>query len=108
MLRRFWRQAILVLLLIGYLTNYIRAQSTGTTFSFEHLTVDDGLSYSTVHDLLQDDLGMIWVGTRFGLNRYDGYTFKVYLPDPEDPHSIKSQSILCLETIERATFGLVT
>lgn len=52
-----------------------------TSFSFDHLTVDDGLSYSTVHDLLEDDLGIIWAGTRFGLNRFDGYEFKVYLPD---------------------------
>jgi ligand-binding sensor domain-containing protein/DNA-binding CsgD family transcriptional regulator len=73
------------------------AQWNNASFSFEHLTVDDGLSYSAVHDLLEDDLGMIWVGTRFGLNRYDGYDFKVFLPDPNDPYSISSQSILCLD-----------
>ena len=72
----------------------IHAQST--SFSFDHLTVDDGLSYSTVHDILQDDLGMIWIGTRFGLNRFDGYEFKTFLPNPKDPYAIKSQSIFCL------------
>lgn len=72
------------------------ATSDHSAFSFDHLTVDDGLSYSTVHDILEDKLGMIWIGTRFGLNRFDGYDFKVYLPDPKDPYAIKSQSILSL------------
>ncbi len=71
-------------------------QGNISSFSFDHLTVDDGLSYSTVHALLQDDLGMIWAGTRFGLNRYDGYEFKVFLPDPKNPYAIKSQAILTL------------
>lgn len=82
-------------LLISCIAPGLRAQYE-TTFSFDHLTVDDGLSYSTVHALLQDDLGMIWAGTRFGLNRYDGYEFKVYLPDAKNPYSIPAQSILTL------------
>lgn len=71
-------------------------QDNNSSFSFDHLTVDDGLSYTTVHALLQDQLGMVWAGTRFGLNRFDGYEFKVFLPDPKNPYAIRSQSILCL------------
>ena len=39
---------------------------------------------------------MIWLGTRDGLNRYDGYNFKVYKHDPKDPTTLPDNSILSL------------
>lgn len=63
--------------------------------SFEHLTVGDGLSHNTVYSLLQDQSGMFWVGTRYGLNRYDGYDFQVFTPG-EKEGSISGPQILCL------------
>lgn len=51
--------------------------------SFEHLTVGDGLSHNTVYALLQDRSGMYWIGTRNGLNRYDGYGFRVHTSEDE-------------------------
>ena len=50
----------------------------GTSLKFNHLTVDDGLSNPAVITLLQDHQGFLWVGTHGGLNRYDGYDFKIY------------------------------
>lgn len=46
--------------------------------------------------MLQDSRGYIWVGTNSGLNRFDGYGFKVYRHDPNDPNSISSNYILSL------------
>ena len=40
-----------------------------------YLTVDDGLTSNKVYDILQDNDGYIWLGTAYGLCRYDGYTF---------------------------------
>ncbi len=42
------------------------------------LTDDDGLPSNTVYNLLQDDKGYIWIGTSYGICRYDGKTFKQY------------------------------
>ncbi|QHT71704.1 hypothetical protein GXP67_36085 [Rhodocytophaga rosea] len=53
--------------------------------SFEHLSVKQGLSNNTVLCIRQDQEGFIWMGTRDGLNKYDGYTFTIYKPDPLDP-----------------------
>lgn len=60
---------------------------------FEHLSVKDGLSASAIMGLYQDSYGYLWVGTLDGLNRYDGYTFKNFIPDPEDPHSIAENGV---------------
>ncbi len=45
---------------------------------FEHLKVSNGLSHYSVNSLYQDENGMIWIGTRDGLNRYDGNEITVY------------------------------
>jgi len=45
---------------------------------FDHLTIREGLSHNTVHCLLQDQYGYVWIGTQNGLNKYDGYGFEIY------------------------------
>ncbi|GAB4415205.1 MAG: hypothetical protein Kow002_00110 [Anaerolineales bacterium] len=54
----------------------------GGELRFDHIGLEDGLSQSTVHAILQDRLGFIWFGTEDGLNRYDGNEFKIFRPDP--------------------------
>lgn len=46
--------------------------------SFKHLGIEDGLSQSVVKSIVQDKYGFMWFGTNDGLNKYDGYTFKVF------------------------------
>lgn len=64
--------------------------------SFENITIDDGLSQSTVEVMLQDSDGYIWIGTNDGLNRYNGSEFKVFKSDDEDENSIVSNYIIAL------------
>ena len=45
---------------------------------FDRLSIDDGLSQSSVHSIQQDNTGFIWFATENGLDRYDGITFKNY------------------------------
>jgi ligand-binding sensor domain-containing protein/signal transduction histidine kinase len=47
-------------------------------YYFTHYQVDDGLAHNSVMSILQDSKGLMWIGTRGGLNRFDGYTFKTY------------------------------
>ncbi len=57
-------------------------------FQFRHLTIEDGLSQSSVNCIMQDRHGFLWFGTQDGLNRYDGYGFKVFRSDPADSNSL--------------------
>ena len=64
-----------------------------TTPRFRHITIDEGLSQSAVYALLQDREGFIWVGTKDGLNRYDGINFKIFRHNPLDSSSLSNNYI---------------
>jgi len=59
----------------------------------EHISLEHGLSQSSVYCILQDSKGFLWFATEEGLNRYDGYNFKVYKRDPKDPNSLSNDWI---------------
>ncbi|MFZ2324680.1 MAG: two-component regulator propeller domain-containing protein [Ignavibacteriaceae bacterium] len=63
---------------------------------FRHLTSDDGLSQNFVPCILQDRKGFMWFGTKDGLNRYDGYQFKVFRNNPFDTTTISDNWITAL------------
>jgi ligand-binding sensor domain-containing protein/signal transduction histidine kinase len=60
---------------------------------FDHISIEEGLSQSSVRVIFQDSRGFLWFGTEDGLNRYDGYTFKIYKPDPDVPTSLSDRLI---------------
>ncbi|GAA4450025.1 hypothetical protein GCM10023189_10020 [Nibrella saemangeumensis] len=63
---------------------------------WQELTISDGLSQGMVFDLRQDRHGFIWIGTKDGLNRYDGYNFKVFTHDPYNAYSLSENSCSAL------------
>ena len=63
---------------------------------FEKISIESGLSQSSVLCIYQDHKNFLWFGTYEGLNRYDGYSFKVYKADPENPYSISNNAIECI------------
>ncbi|MCF3108123.1 histidine kinase [Niabella sp. CC-SYL272] len=78
---------------------FLLFRSTGgiaQSFYFTHYQVDDGLSNNAVLCMMQDKLGFMWFGTRDGLNRFDGLSYKVFGNGPLDPNTIGSNAIMCL------------
>jgi len=63
---------------------------------FKRLSIEDGLSQSTVEAIVQDHQGYMWFGTEDGLNRYDGYSFTKFKHDPDLPGTISGNNIWCL------------
>ncbi len=64
---------------------------------FEHISTDNGLSQNDINTIYQDDHGYLWFGTHDGLNKYDGYGFKVYNPDPNGKNSVSSNLVYTIE-----------
>ena len=67
----------ILILIIAYLLPYIPVCGVQNAY-FEHLKVSNGLSHYSVNSLYQDEHGLVWIGTRDGLNRYDGNEITVY------------------------------
>lgn len=65
-------------------------------YYFKHYLVENGLSNNSVSCSIQDKNGFLWFGTINGLNRFDGYSFKVFRHNGEDSTSIGSSFIRCL------------
>jgi signal transduction histidine kinase/ligand-binding sensor domain-containing protein len=62
-------------------------------FRFKRISIREGLSQSCVTVIAQDRKGFLWFGTQDGLNRFDGYSFKVYSHDPGDTTSLSDNYI---------------
>ena len=61
--------------------------------AFERLSLEQGLSQSTVLTIFQDSRGFIWLGTEDGLDRYDGLSFTSYKYDAKDPASLPNNMV---------------
>lgn len=60
---------------------------------FRRLDTRDGLSNSQVNCVFRDSRGFVWIGTSYGLNRYDGYRFKSFYTNPRDTTTIRDNSV---------------
>ena len=85
---------ILLQIILFSATNLFGAQNNELTF--EHLSIADGLSNSTVNCILKDSRGFMWFGTNDGLNKYDGYQFTVYKNSPANLQSINSYEVMSI------------
>lgn len=82
------RRMVLAICLLLLHIGVISAQTK--QILFEHLTVERGLSQSSVLSIAQDSMGFMWFGTKNGLNRFDSQQFEVYRNNVHDETSISS------------------
>jgi diguanylate cyclase (GGDEF)-like protein/PAS domain S-box-containing protein len=75
---------------------FITSLSAQERLEFDKINIEEGLSHSSVLAMIQDSKGFIWVGTQFGLNRYDGYSFETYHFEVDNEESISSNFILSI------------
>lgn len=62
-------------------------------FKEKHFTANDGLSQRNVSCIVQDSSQLMWIGTKNGLNLFDGYRFEKYMSSQNDANSISSNTI---------------
>ncbi len=94
--------------LIYFIFLFLQSQTIGQTFYFKNYQVNDGLSGNTITSIVQDQQGFMWMGSRNGLNRFDGKKFKVFKYKKEDKNSIGSSSILSLHMDEKGSLWVGT
>lgn len=85
---------VLAVVLLQCLSNPLWAQQG--QYRFSRLDIYNGLSHNQVNAVLRDARGFVWVGTMSGLNRYDGYTSKVYRNKRGDTTSLVNNDINAL------------
>lgn len=66
-------------------------------YYFKQLSLQEGLSQTTVNCVLKDYKGIIWIGTQMGLNRFDQYELKNYFYDSYSPNSLPDNDICFLK-----------
>jgi signal transduction histidine kinase/ligand-binding sensor domain-containing protein/DNA-binding response OmpR family regulator len=71
--------------------------SATSQYFFKNINSDSGLSSNSINTIFRDSQGYLWVGTNFGLNRYDGYAMKVYKHDFTKENSLVNNYIFSIE-----------
>jgi signal transduction histidine kinase/ligand-binding sensor domain-containing protein/DNA-binding response OmpR family regulator len=84
-----YRHLLLIILLFATGACFSQNQN----FKFEHIGTADGLSQINVSCIIQDSRGFMWIGTRDGLNKYDGYRFTIYNHSFQDNNTISNNQI---------------
>ena len=92
------------IILLGFKSN-VYAEFKSITFN--NLNVEHGMSQSTIDVIFQDSKGYIWLGTNDGLNKYNGYEFKVYTYE-EDKNSISNNYITDIEEDNNGDIWIAT
>lgn len=99
---------ITLYLFVAFIILSYPVKAEKTPYFFSRLGVENGLSQSTVLALFQDSDGYIWMGTQGGLNRYDGYQFKIFKNNPHDSTSLVDNNILSITEDKDKNIWVVT
>ncbi len=71
-------------------------RSSYEPYRVERVSLDQGVSHNLVYAIHQDRKGFLWIGTMFGLVRYDGYIYTVFRHDPDDSTSLSNDDITAI------------
>ncbi len=81
---------LLILLVWGF---SLYGQEKQYVSAIENYYVEDGLSHNLINKIIQDKKGFIWLATYNGLCKFDGYSFKQYIPQPSDSIYTKNNRV---------------
>src|ERR1700744_1489105 len=93
-----WKDTFLYIIMVLAFSGafFTAAPAQEPRLRFTHLSGEQGLSNSTIEAICQDNRGFMWIGTRDGLNRYDGHTLIVFRNDPADSSSLSDSYTRCI------------
>lgn len=99
---------IVLALLVLFVSVVCLAQSADEHYYFKNLSIQNGLSQNTVNAILQDRKGFMWFGTKDGLNRYDGLSFRKFKHTEANKQSLGNNFITSLHEDSRGNIWVGT
>jgi len=103
---------ILLVVFAAFCVEFVDASSNRLaaqkTIVFDRLGTDDGLSQALATSFVQDELGYLWIGTQEGLNRFDGFSFKHFYQQRDNPSSLSHERIWSLYSDSRGRLWVGT
>jgi len=100
-----------ILIYVFVYSQEIKAQTpgvSGVNVIIHRISTEQGLSNPDVYAITQDKQGFIWIGTAYGLNRFDGENFTVFVNDPNDSTSLSDSFIWSLYVDRAGTLWVGT
>src|SRR5690606_13378422 len=91
-----WLPRCLLALVAGWLLCPSAVDAARRTHYFETIGSADGLAQNTVHAIMRDERGFVWVATQGGLHRYDGYGFELFQHQPANVDSLTENFLTAL------------
>lgn len=98
----------LLIITLVCLLNLFPVVAQPVQYPFSHLDISNGLSHNQVTAIIKDAKGFMWFGTASGLNRYDGYTFKVFRHKENDSTSLNDDLIVKIQEAPHNKFWIDT
>ncbi|WP_307382835.1 hybrid sensor histidine kinase/response regulator transcription factor [Chitinophaga terrae (ex Kim and Jung 2007)] len=98
------RLQILIILLLQSLISFAQSEY----FNFSKLNIQNGLSHNQVNAILKDSDGFVWIATVSGLNRFDGYSCRIFRTVHNDSTALKSNNIVSLYELPDRKMGVGT
>src|SRR5438094_9194849 len=102
---RFFSAKRILFVLPFFITNWLMAADYPVT---SYLGIEQGLSNNSVRCIYQDHRGFMWFGTYDGLNRYDGYSFKIFRNNFTNSSSLMNNWINALDEDTRGNIWVGT
>jgi ligand-binding sensor domain-containing protein/serine phosphatase RsbU (regulator of sigma subunit) len=99
---------LLVFSLLVLIFLHLRLSAQQPFAAFSHVTLDDGLSSNIIRSLYKDQSGFMWIGTNNGINRYNGYSVKSYLPNPADSNAILGKVVIDIDDDLHGNLWIIT
>lgn len=90
------RRCSLLVIFFQLFASFTKAQENAP-YTFSNTDINEGLSNNSVTCLLQDNYGFMWMGTYDGLNRYDGYGFKIFRNKWQDSTSLINNHVVAIK-----------
>jgi len=99
---------VITSMLIAVHSSYAQVEVVNSTLQFQNIGIEQGFSQNSVYDVLQDSRGFMWFATPNGLFQYDGYKFKIYSNEENNPNSISHNELVDIQEDRNGSIWCLT